>query len=158
MAAKVARFSLCTLLLAALLSLSAPAGAQSTTVLGLYHEWQTQGLPDGVKEVYYDSETEQLVVVLQKADSELCRQIEGMVSDPENIRFEIAPSIGNELSDAEKRWRGVLALLGAYGVCGVVLVLFIVARHKNKKRQGDQEKDVISRMTDFFDPKGGAHG
>lgn len=125
------------------------------TVLGLYCRWQSEGYPPEVSRAYYDYENEELVVVLYADDETVRQQIGSMVTDPENMRYEIAASVFDEPDEVKHR-NGVFALLLAYGVCALGLAAFLYFRTKDRKKKSGvlpetavQERDTSSHRNGF---------
>ncbi len=122
--------------LALLLLAAAPAGVaaetEQTTVLGLYAQWQSEEMPQGVESVFYDSAQERLVVVIAADHAELQQALLNRVSDPQNIEIRIAQP-AQDAAQETGRWKGVLVLAAAYGGGLLVLAAFLFLRAKSKK-------------------------
>jgi len=110
------------------------------TVLALYSSWQTDGIPDYVQNVYYDSGSSRLVVVLQPGSDGLASGLLSRISDPENIDIHVAaPAEETGQEAAAKRTRGVLALVGGYGAAILAVFVFMLARSRHRSAHPDCE-------------------
>lgn len=114
---------------------------EQTTALGLYAQWQSEGQPGEVIEVFFDRETNRLVVILEAGSHQAAEQLQSSVTDPENleIRFRDPPVEDTPQQAAAKRRKGALVLLAAYGgMMATVGVLFLCAR--KRKNASNEEK------------------
>lgn len=141
------------LLLAIMLLIPTGAAAkEKTTVFGLYYEWQTDGYPNGVVSTYYDYENEKLNVIIEDGMQHIENEIKERVTDLENIKFETAAQVNqdNTESSSSKRWKGILALSGAYGVCVLVFISFLFFRNKKGEQHVQNDKEKMSETIEYY--------
>ncbi len=128
------------------------AAKEKTTVFGLYYEWQTDGYPNGIVSTYYDYGNEKLNVIIEDGMQDIENEIKERVMDLENIEFETATQVDQDNTEpnSSKRWKGVLAVTGAYGVCVLVLISFLFFRNKKGEQHVQNDKDKMSEIIEFY--------
>lgn len=137
--------ALAVLLIVLLFPCGAQAGEQ-TTVLGLYMQWQSEGTPPGVEEVFYDSETGRLVVVLEPDAQPLAEELQQAVGGSEELELRFSqPEEESAEEAAAKRRKGVLALAGGYLGAIAILALFLFARRKTGNQENTGQRSFFHR-------------
>lgn len=103
---------------------------EKTTVLGLYVEWQTNGMPKGIEEVSFDEDSSRLIVVLEADQQEMEEQILSRINDPENIEIRFALEKEPEPAPEGVNVKGALVLGGGYLAAMAVFLAYLVIHLK----------------------------
>lgn len=131
-------------------SVQAQETEEKTTVLGLYVQWQTGGVPESVEEVYFDEDSSRLVIVLKAGQNEMQDRLLSCVEDPQNMEIRMSGSSASFGAAEESNVKGAMVLGGGYLAALLVFVIYLLVRMRAKSGRpaGQERKNVKGEMTD----------